>query len=168
MSAIKLDGLTLASTANSAITIDNVTLASGNTNNIEVIGFSKQVGTSRSSSGILTFSATNAFINGMTESSGTITIQKAGRYFAYAGLYGETSSTSLHYISARIRVNNTDIIGGAEEGYGTTVSGRRGIQAGGLLNVSVNDTVDFYISITGTGQIFSGYQSRCTLFYLGQ
>jgi hypothetical protein len=166
----KSDGTTaVLSESGGVVTLGSVTLGATVTNDTNVIGFRKRLATPDvTSSGIMTYSATGAFINGMTESAGTITIQKAGRYFAYVSLYIGHSSTANDYINMAVRANTTNVIGSGANNYLSTVAKRETINTGGLINLAVNDTVDVYINITGSGTVFHGIGSEFHLFYLGQ
>jgi hypothetical protein len=165
----KSDGTTaVLSESGGVVTLGSVTLGGTVTNDTNVIGFRKRLPSDVTSSGIMTYSATGAYINGMTESAGTITIQKAGRYFAYVSLYISHSSTANDYISVQVRVNATNEIGSGANNFGSTVAKRETMNIGGLINLAVDDTVDVYLNISGSGTVFNGIGSEFHLFYLGQ
>ena len=168
-SITKSDGTTaVLSESGGVVTLGNATLGGTVTNDTNVIGFRKRLASDVTSSGIMTYSATGAYINGMTESAGTITIQKAGRYFAYVSLYISHSSTTGDFINMQIRVNTTNEIGSGANNFGSTEARRETINTGGLINLAVNNTVDVNINITGSGTVFSGLGSEFNLFYVGQ
>lgn len=168
-SITKSDGTTaVLSESGGVVTLGTVTLGGTVTNDTNVIGFRKRLPADVTSSGIMTYSATGAYINGMTESAGTITIQKAGRYFAYVSLYVSHSSASLDYIVANVRVNTTNELSSNAHNFGSTVAKRESISIGGLINLAVDDTVDVYLDIIGSGTVFNGIGSELHLFYVGQ
>jgi hypothetical protein len=166
--SFQLNGQEVFSEASGVVTLKNAIIAASNTNNIDVIGFSKSVISDQTSTGVVTFGTTNSFINGMTENAGTITIQTAGKYFAYANLYVAHSSTTVDYMSLKVRVNTTDKLGSGADNYNSNVGLRGTLSVGGIITVAVNDTVDFYVTISGSGTVFSSSVPQCTLFYLGQ
>tara|TARA_R100001463_G_scaffold130526_1_gene189998 strand:+ start:702 stop:1307 length:606 start_codon:yes stop_codon:yes gene_type:complete len=119
----------------------------------------------------MTFASSNKFINGVTESSGVITLPTAGKYFAH--FHGQLQTTAdNNYIECFIQykpsggsfaqVSNTGAIG-----YQWNVSARSNVDTSCIIQASANSEVKmtFYSQGAG-GSVYSGVSTAFSVFLI--
>ena len=115
-----------------------------------------------------TWHATRKIIQGVTESSGTITCPTAGKYLFNLVISAESSTSSGHWCSARV-YGGGDLLGttallGNESTEGAYLQGA----FAGIFDLEAGDTVYVNSSMSGTNTIFGGTQTpRFSIFRIG-
>ena len=149
-------------------TVASGTLDANVVNNITSIGFSGQLDSAITGDGVtFTYSATEKFISGVTESSGTITAPTAGKYWMFLTMMTQTGSEGGHWVKARIHIEGAALLSTTNIDINLTSQTYHQTSIGGVFDLDADDEVFVNSNINGTNQIFAGQVTRFSMYRIG-